>query len=115
MRCDMIHALSKLLGKNVGTRCANRSIMVGLRYTQPTNHRKSTRCLTPPPQSYAGMAALFGASAARSKKRPQDTNVDYCIYHHAHGDYTYSENWVEHLVAEIADEGKWAAIKAYKI
>jgi hypothetical protein len=32
-----------------------------------------------------------------------------------HGDYTYSEKWVEHLVAEIADEGKWAAIKAYKI
>jgi hypothetical protein len=41
--------------------------------------------------------------------------VDYCIYHHAHGDYTYSEKWVELLVAEIADEGKWAAIKAYKI
>src|ERR1700756_3404219 len=64
----MNHALSKLLSKDMGTRCADRSIMVGLRYTPPTNHRKITRCLTQPPQSYAGMAALFGASAARSKK-----------------------------------------------
>src|SRR4029077_14532640 len=51
----------------------------------------------------------------QEQKRPQDTNIAYCIYHHAHGDYTYSENWVEHLVAEIADEGKWVAIEAYKI
>jgi hypothetical protein len=58
---------------------------------------------------------LYSARPRLGAKRPQDTNTDYCIYHHAHGDYTYSEKWVEHLVAEIADEGKWAAIKAYKM
>jgi hypothetical protein len=58
---------------------------------------------------------LYSARPRPGAKRPQDTHLDYCIYHHAHGDYTYSEKWVEHLVAEIADEGKWAAIKAYKI
>jgi hypothetical protein len=58
---------------------------------------------------------LYSVRPWPGAKRPQDTNVDYCIYHHAHGDYTYSEKWVEHLIAEIADEGKWAAITAYKI
>ena len=45
----------------------------------------------------------------------QHTNKDYCIYHPAHGDYTYSEKWIDHLVAEIVDDDKWAAIKTYKI
>jgi hypothetical protein len=58
---------------------------------------------------------LYSARPRPGAKRPQDTNLDYCIYHHAHGDYTYSEKWVERLAAEIADEGKWAAIKAYKM
>jgi len=57
----------------------------------------------------------YSARPRQSAKRPEDTNKDYCIYHPAHGDYTYSEKWVEHLVAEIEDENKWAAIKVYKI
>jgi hypothetical protein len=58
---------------------------------------------------------LYSARPRQGAKRPEETNKDYCIYHPAHGDYTYSEKWVEHLVGEIEDEEKWAAIKAYKI
>jgi hypothetical protein len=58
---------------------------------------------------------LYSVRPRQRTKRPEDTNRDYCIYHPAHGDYTYSEKWVEHLVAEIEDDDKWAAITAYKI
>ena len=58
---------------------------------------------------------LYSARPRQGAKRPEDTNNDYCIYHPAHGDYTYSEKWVEHLVAEIENDDKWAAIKAYRI
>lgn len=48
-------------------------------------------------------------------KQPENTNKDYCIYHAAHGDYTYSEKWVDRLVEEVADDEKLAAIKAIKV
>jgi hypothetical protein len=58
---------------------------------------------------------VYSARPRQGTQRPEDTNKDYCIYHPAHGDYTYSEKWVEHLVAEIEHDDKCAAIKAYKI
>src|SRR5258708_19341955 len=33
-------------------------------------------------------------------KSPEKTNREYCIYHPAHGDYTYNDKWIELLVAE---------------
>lgn len=47
-------------------------------------------------------------------KQPENTDKDYCIYHAAHGDYTYSDAWVAKLVEEVADEAKFAAIKLTK-
>lgn len=32
---------------------------------------------------------------------PEKTNRDYCIYHPAHGDYTYNDKWIELLVTEL--------------
>lgn len=34
-------------------------------------------------------------------KAPDKTNRDYCIYHAAHGDYTYNDSWIALLVAEL--------------
>lgn len=34
-------------------------------------------------------------------KDPENTDRRFCIYHPAHGDYTYSEEWVDHLVKEF--------------
>jgi hypothetical protein len=44
-------------------------------------------------------------------KQPENTHKDYCMYHVAHRDYTYSEKWIERLVAEVTDEKKFLAIK----
>jgi hypothetical protein len=54
---------------------------------------------------------------ARPKNRsdkPSETNKDYCIYHAAHGDYTYSEKWVDHLVKMIGDNDEYEALLAWK-
>jgi len=34
--------------------------------------------------------------------KPENTNRKYCIYHQAHNDYTYSEEWVELLISELS-------------
>lgn len=47
--------------------------------------------------------------------QPENTNKDFCIYHAAHGDYTYSDQWVELLVSEVNDEAKCAELKGYKL
>jgi len=49
---------------------------------------------------------------AKGAKHPENTDKEFCIYHAAHNDYTYSEKWIERLVKEIADDQKMAAIKA---
>ncbi len=38
--------------------------------------------------------------ASRSKS-PEKTNRAYCIYHPAHGDYTYNDKWIELLMSEL--------------
>ncbi|HZV06865.1 MAG TPA: DUF3644 domain-containing protein [Gemmataceae bacterium] len=47
--------------------------------------------------------------------KPDATNKEYCIYHAAHKDYTYSERWVEFLVAQIATEEGYSGICSLKI
>lgn len=34
-------------------------------------------------------------------KSPDKTNREYCIYHAAHGDYTYNDRWIALLIAEL--------------
>ncbi len=48
-------------------------------------------------------------------RQPENTNKDYCIYHSAHRDYTYSEKWVHHLIDQVNDPEKLTAIKSFKI
>jgi hypothetical protein len=40
------------------------------------------------------------ARPSAGMKSPEKTNRDYCIYHPAHGDYTYNDRWVQLLIAE---------------
>jgi hypothetical protein len=58
---------------------------------------------------------LYKVRPAAKAKQPQNTNKDYCIYHPAHGDYTYSDKWVDRLVEAVADDQQRAAIKAVKV
>ncbi len=57
----------------------------------------------------------FGARPQQGAAQPENTKRDFCVYHAAHKDYTYSDQWVEHLVAEVNDEQKFADLKAFKI
>jgi hypothetical protein len=41
--------------------------------------------------------------------------IEATIYHPAHGDYTYSDKWIDHLLEEISNDQKFAAIKAVRI
>jgi hypothetical protein len=40
----------------------------------------------------------------KDTKTPDKTNRDYCIYHPAHGDYTYNDKWITLLVGELGGE-----------
>ncbi|MGA2311622.1 MAG: DUF3644 domain-containing protein [Xanthobacteraceae bacterium] len=67
------------------------------------------------PHNHAQAWHLHEVRPKGGVKQPENTNREYCIYHAAHGDYTYSDKWVERLVEEIADDQKFAAIKAVKL
>ena len=43
----------------------------------------------------------FGVRPKTKARHPEKTNKKYCVYHLAHRDYTYSDEWVEKLVALI--------------
>ena len=57
----------------------------------------------------------FDARPRGGVKQPENTNSDFCVYHQAHGDYTYSEKWVEFLSNYIRDEANFVELKAYKL
>lgn len=50
-----------------------------------------------------------------SAKNPDITDKKYCIYHPAHGDYTYSEKWIDFLVTQISSDQGYKDIIDYKI
>lgn len=58
---------------------------------------------------------LFRVRPKKWSKNPQNTDKQYCVYHQAHGDYTYSNAWVDRLVGEVQDDEKFAKIRAVKL
>lgn len=58
---------------------------------------------------------LYNARPATGSKQPANTNKEFCIYHAAHGDYTYSERWVEFLANKARNGDELAKIKAVKL
>jgi len=56
----------------------------------------------------------FGARPRKAAKNPADCKKDYCHYHSAHNDYTYSEKWVGFLVDIVSNADEFAALKTYK-
>jgi hypothetical protein len=47
--------------------------------------------------------------------QPENTKREYCVYHSAHKDYTYSDQWIEFLITEVSDDVKFNALRAFKI
>jgi hypothetical protein len=58
---------------------------------------------------------LYKARPKTGAAQPGNTNKDFCIYHAAHRDYTYSDKWVGHLVAAVNSADEFAKIRAVKI
>lgn len=56
----------------------------------------------------------FGARPRGKAKNPADCKKDYCHYHTAHQDYTYSQKWVDLLVDVASDPNEFEALKQYK-
>ncbi|OYV25325.1 MAG: hypothetical protein B7X08_06085 [Acidocella sp. 20-63-7] len=57
----------------------------------------------------------FQARPRKETAQPDNTKRDWCVYHAAHKDYTYSDQWIEFLVAEVSDNQKFDDLKATKI
>jgi hypothetical protein len=58
---------------------------------------------------------LYKVRPKAGAPQPENTDKSYCIYHSAHRDYTYSNEWVEKLVAAVNDGDELAKIKAVKL
>lgn len=58
---------------------------------------------------------LFKVRPKHGAAQPSNTDKRYCIYHPAHKDYTYSDEWVARLVEEATDAERLAAIRAAKL
>jgi hypothetical protein len=50
---------------------------------------------------------LYRVRPRSRAKDPAATNRKYCIYHVAHRDYTYSQEWVTFLVGQLKNDGEW--------
>jgi len=52
----------------------------------------------------------------RPKTRASDpaaTNKQYCVYHQPYKSYTYSQDWVDFLVGQVADDARRAEISNF--
>lgn len=57
----------------------------------------------------------FNIRPKNGAAQPQNTDKTYCIYHSAHKDYTYSDDWVKKLVAAVQNADEFEKIKAIKL
>ena len=57
---------------------------------------------------------LYQARPNGNSREPATTNKEYCIFHAAHKDYTYSQAWVEFLVECVNNPDEFQRLKAYR-
>lgn len=58
---------------------------------------------------------MFKARPKTGAGDPAATNKTFCIYHPPFKSYTYSQEWVDFLVKQIADDGVWENLGRFKI
>ncbi|MFV1741669.1 DUF3644 domain-containing protein [Phaeobacter sp. JH18-5] len=74
---------------------------------------KSGRQFTP--HNHTQAWRKFDVRPKAGVAQPENTNADYCVYHSAHKDYTYSDKWVQFVSDYIADEQNLAELCSYKL
>jgi hypothetical protein len=57
---------------------------------------------------------FYRARPSGGCKQPENTNKDYCIYHAAHNDYTYSQAWIDFLIKCVLNDDEFEKIKSFK-
>ncbi|MFC0363941.1 MULTISPECIES: DUF3644 domain-containing protein [Sphingobium] len=57
----------------------------------------------------------FEARPRNGAAQPEHTNRDFCIFHAAHGDYTFSDQWVQKLVEVCSDAQQLLELKSFKL
>lgn len=55
----------------------------------------------------------FGIRPNNKASKPNSCNKKYCTFHIAHGDYTYSDAWVDMLVEIVGDEEQYDDLKSF--
>jgi hypothetical protein len=58
---------------------------------------------------------LYKVRPKKGSKQPENTNKDFCVYHAAHKDYTFSEKWIALLCEKVTADVEFAKIKAVKV
>ena len=57
---------------------------------------------------------MFKVRPKAASANPAATDKRYCVYHPPYKSYTYSKDWVEFLVAYIAEERQWGALTSFE-
>lgn len=57
---------------------------------------------------------MFKARPKTGADDPAATDKKFCIYHPPFKSYTYSQEWVDFLVKQIADDGVWEKLGRFK-
>jgi len=57
---------------------------------------------------------LYKVRPENNSKEPANTNKDYCIFHAAHKDYTYSQAWIDFLIECVGQPAEIHKIKTYR-
>lgn len=57
---------------------------------------------------------LYEARPNGNAREPATTNKEYCIFHSAHKDYTYSQAWVDFLVECVNNPEEFERLKMYR-
>lgn len=57
---------------------------------------------------------LYDVRPSTNASQPEDTNRKFCIYHKAHKDYTYSDEWVEFLISKVMGESEFKKIRNFR-
>ena len=55
---------------------------------------------------HARAGQCYGVRPRGKSERSERTKSQYCVYDKAHGDYLYTQAWVELLVKELGDQGR---------
>lgn len=57
----------------------------------------------------------FDVRPRKGVAQPQNTKKEYCIYHQAHRDYTYSDKWVEFIAAYILIDENYEELRRFSV